>query len=168
MARFLTSRLAGAALTTVCVLTLLFVLQPCCPNSIVVHVSSEISDLLIQAQGEPIADAGPDMKVTAGDRVRFDGTGSTDDVGITNYTWNFTYDGEEQTLFDARPEFQFSVPGTYEVTLNVTDSEGNFDTDTVKVVVEKNFLMKYWPVLLITALVALVIAQFYLIGRRKE
>jgi len=168
MARLQIPRHAGRILTLACVLVFLLTSQLCifCPT--VASRTSSVSVLSLQAPGDPIADAGNDLNVTAGDWVHFNGTGSTDDAGVTNYTWNFTYDGEEQILFDARPEFQFSAPGTYVVTLNVSDAEGNFDTDTVTVVVEKNLLMKHWLIILIVALVALLVARFLVFTRKKE
>jgi hypothetical protein len=37
----------------------------------------------------PVADAGPDKTVDEDTTVTFDASGSTDDVGIVNYTWSF-------------------------------------------------------------------------------
>lgn len=121
------------------------------------------------AQGlDPVADAGEDITIVVGEAARFDGTGSTDDVGIANYTWNFTYDDEMQYLYGASPEFEFWIVGTYEVTLTVRDTDGHTASDVVVVVVEKNFLMKYWPWLLLGAALALVILQRVLSPRKKE
>jgi uncharacterized membrane protein len=147
--------------------------------SLVVSVAAILAFLLlstgaqasvITAQGseEPVADAGDDITIVVGDTIRFDGTGSIDDVGITNYTWNFTYEDEMQLLFGSAPEFEFLTVGTYEVTLRVTDADGHNDTDILAVVVEGNFLMKYWPFLLLGALVAVVIFQLFRSSRRKE
>lgn len=83
---------------------------------------------------DPVANAGPDQEVDEGDTVTFDGSGSTDNVGITNYTWNFT-DGTEQTLYGVSPQYLFTTNGTYIITLNVTDAAGNWDTDTMIVTV---------------------------------
>jgi uncharacterized membrane protein len=125
--------------------------------------------LVTQSPGEiPVADAGADLRVIAWHSAVFNGSGSTDDIGIVNYTWTFVYDDENQTLYNVRPEFKFYTPGTYVVTLNVTDADGNHDTDTVTVVVEKNFLMKYWTALLIGALIIVALAQLVVIMRKKE
>ncbi len=84
----------------------------------------------------PVADAGIDQTVTVGDTVTFDGSGSSDDSAITNYTWTFTYDDVSRELYDEGPTFTFEIVDTYTVTLTVTDDDGATDTDTMQVVVE--------------------------------
>lgn len=83
----------------------------------------------------PSADAGLDQIVDQHTIVIFDGSGSTDNVGIENYTWNFFYDAQERYLFGPNPQFTFDIVGVYTVTLNVSDSEGYWDTDTMDVTV---------------------------------
>ncbi len=83
---------------------------------------------------DPVADAGADQNVTAGTIVTFDSTTSTDNVGITNYTWTFT-DGTPITLYGVGPTYQFNNAGLYLVTLNVSDAAGNWHMDTMTVTV---------------------------------
>lgn len=87
------------------------------------------------AGGPPVADAGPDVAVDAGDNVRLDGTGSTDDGGIARWEWTFTYEGEGVSLEGAVVTFAFDVPGTYPVILKVTDTDGVWSTDAMVVTV---------------------------------
>jgi len=82
----------------------------------------------------PVANAGPGQTVNEDTQVTFDGSGSTDNVGIVSYTWTFT-DGTPKTLTGVNPTYIFATPGTYTVTLNVTDAAGNWDTDTVIITV---------------------------------
>ncbi len=95
-----------------------------------------------QDAGPPTADAGPDQRVSLDSngtaRVVLDGTGSTDDFGIFNYTWSFTYNGSMQLLYGEIVEFTFGIPGRYNVTLKVTDALGNQNNDTMAVTVEDN------------------------------
>ncbi len=119
----------------------------------------------------PDADAGDDMTAAEGDTVEFDGSGSSDDVGIATYTWTFEYDDEVETLTGELAEFAFEIPGTYIVTLNVTDDEGEWDTDTVVVIVEEKastFLTDYWWVLAAVAAIVVIGALAMLMKRGKS
>ena len=84
---------------------------------------------------KPIASAGPDQTVDEDTLVTFDGSASTDNVGITSYTWAFMDAGMLQTLDGMNPTYTFQTPGMYTVTLNVTDAEGNYAADTVIITV---------------------------------
>lgn len=83
----------------------------------------------------PVADAGADESIVAGTVYAFDGTGSSDDVAVETYTWTFVYNGVAQELTGAEPTFTFGIAGAYIVTLNVTDAEDLYDTDTVTITV---------------------------------
>lgn len=80
------------------------------------------------------ANAKPEAKFTAEVTdlvVEFDGSGSTDADGtISSYAWNFG-DGSNGT--GAKPSHTYAEPGTYDVTLVVTDSDGATDTVTHEV-----------------------------------
>ncbi|MCJ2532252.1 MAG: PKD domain-containing protein, partial [Candidatus Thermoplasmatota archaeon] len=83
---------------------------------------------------DPVAGAGPDQTVEVEAVVTFDGSGSSDNVGVANYTWTFQ-DGGSVTLYEVDPTYAFSTPGEYTVTLTVRDAAGNEGTDTVTVTV---------------------------------
>jgi len=83
---------------------------------------------------KPVADAGPDQTVNEDTLVTFDASGSTDNVGIINYTWTFI-DITPQTLKGINPTYNFTSPGTYIVTLTVEDAAGNNATDAVTITV---------------------------------
>jgi PKD repeat protein len=82
----------------------------------------------------PVADAGPDLTVNEDATFSFDGSGSTDNKGIASYDWTFI-DASPKTLHGVNPEYVFSNPGVYRVTLNVIDIGGNWDTDVLVVTV---------------------------------
>jgi PKD repeat protein len=87
----------------------------------------------------PVAEAGDPRKVETGALMIFDGGGSTDNSGeIANYTWTFTEDTTEITLFGVSPEHTFENPGDHIVTLTVLDGAGNqgMDTVTIEVVLD--------------------------------
>lgn len=83
----------------------------------------------------PNAVAGANVTVDAGSTVAFDGTQSTADGNITSYEWDWTGDGS----YDANGStatHSYADPGTYTVTLRVTDDNGSTDTDSRTVTVE--------------------------------
>ena len=82
----------------------------------------------------PIANAGPDQTVDEDTPVTFDGSLSYDNVGITSYTWKFT-DGTQQALKDVNPTYIFANPGTYTVTLNVSDGAGHYAMDVMVIII---------------------------------
>ena len=82
----------------------------------------------------PVANAGLDLAVNEDTTATFDGSASTDNVGIASYTWTFM-DGTMQTLQGVTASYVFATPGTYVVTLTVRDADGNVGTDTVTVTV---------------------------------
>ncbi|MBS3816279.1 MAG: right-handed parallel beta-helix repeat-containing protein, partial [Candidatus Thermoplasmatota archaeon] len=80
---------------------------------------------------DPTADTGEDKTVDEDKAVTFDASGSSDNVGIVNYTW--IIEGTE--YYGEVVEYTFTDPGIYTVEMNVTDDAGNYDTDTVEVTV---------------------------------
>ena len=77
----------------------------------------------------PTASVGSDKTVTVGTEVTFDGSGSTDNVGVSSYKWDFDGDGTTDAI-GKTPSYTFSTTGSYDVTLTVTDGAGQTDTAT--------------------------------------
>jgi len=69
----------------------------------------------------------------SGKPAAFDATGSTDDGTITTYYWEF---GDGQTATGKTVTHTWSTPGTYEVTLWVTDNGGQQGSVTKAVIVK--------------------------------
>ncbi|NWF86458.1 PKD domain-containing protein, partial [Candidatus Bathyarchaeota archaeon] len=82
----------------------------------------------------PRAEAGSDREVEKNTLVMFDASQSSDNVGILSYVWTFT-DGTPQILYGPKPTYVFKSPGTYTITLNVTDAAGNSHTDAMSITV---------------------------------
>lgn len=79
----------------------------------------------------PVADAGPDQECYSGDKVNFDGSGSTASIGssIVRYQWDFENDG----IIDAegqKTSYTYPAKGQFTAVLNVTDNLGEWDEDT--------------------------------------
>ena len=79
----------------------------------------------------PMAVAGPNITMEQFQTVVFNSSGSSDNVAIVNFTWNFTYENSTIRLYAANPAFTFDIPGRYIITLTVTDSSGNAANDTL-------------------------------------
>jgi len=78
---------------------------------------------------------GKDMKAELGQKIQIYGTGSTDDMGVVNWSWRI--DGK--TLYGSSVEYVFNDVGIYQIHLNVTDAAGNWDTTFISIdIVDSN------------------------------
>ncbi|GGD74282.1 hypothetical protein GCM10011412_09920 [Maribacter cobaltidurans] len=64
--------------------------------------------------------------------IQFTGSNSTDDIGVVSYAWDF---GDGGTATGADPNYSYTVPGTYNAILTVTDGDGNWASETLTIVV---------------------------------
>ncbi len=80
----------------------------------------------------PIAHAGNSSVTIAGQTVKFDGSRSSDNFGIKEYSWDF---GDGSTGSGKTASHIYSEAGTYTATLIVTDESGNSNADTTTVIV---------------------------------
>ena len=80
-----------------------------------------------------VASASP-TRAEVNTSISFDGSTSTDSDGsIVSYAWDFDGDG---AATDATTNHSFATPGTYQVSLTVTDDDGASDTATVSVTID--------------------------------
>jgi hypothetical protein len=86
----------------------------------------------------PIAIAGGDIKIKAGDMVQFLGQASDKDGNITLYEWDFDGNGIYDWSSDVTglTEFRYSSEGTYNAVLRVTDNDGFTSTDSIVITVK--------------------------------
>jgi PKD repeat protein len=81
----------------------------------------------------PVAVTDPVIKAVQNATVQFNGSASTDDVGVVGWNWTFVYGGGEVILQGPTPVFVFREVGTYTITLIVADAAGNIDETLVTV-----------------------------------
>ncbi len=115
----------------------------------------------------PVAVAAADRtEIHAGDTVNFDGSASTDNVGIIRYTW--TIAGEE--IDGVAVSYTFENPGNYTITLTVEDAAGNTDEDSIYIIVterEEDDEFSIWPLVLI-ALVVIIVGILIALFKKKS
>ena len=137
-------------------------------NEMIVYLSSNATLVATYAMevdvDAPVADAGPDQKVNVGSTVNFDAGGSSDDVGIVSYEWNFG-DGTLGTGETATHEYIDA--GDYTVTLIVKDAAGNQATNTMVVTVKPKEAFSWW-IAAVAGMVAAGIPILAILWRRHR
>lgn len=115
---------------------------------------------IVLDEEDPIADAGTDIVAYVGMPVIFIGSGSSDNVDVTNFTWSFEYESSPVELYGESPSYTFWTEGEYMVTLVVEDGAGNSDTDTVVVTISADAIPEFGhvavPILAFLALFVLL------------
>ncbi|RLM49977.1 PKD domain-containing protein [Halorubrum sp. Atlit-28R] len=98
------------------------------------NTDTDTLQVTVEDTTSPDADAGGDKSTSLSNNVNLDAGGSSDNVGITSYDWDIDDDGEYERS-GRGTAVGFQDPGTYAVTLRVTDEAGNTDTDTIQITV---------------------------------
>ncbi len=99
------------------------------------NIDSDTFNISVTDISAPLAVPGDFIALERGNEARLDGSASTDNAAIQNYTWTFTHNGTVITLNGANSSFVFWEPGPHEITLTVTDAAGNSDSNTMLVTV---------------------------------
>lgn len=100
---------------------------------------TDTAGVIVKSNQAPIANAGPDQSVAAGEQVSFSGAASRDPEGsITKYSWDFdSSDGLQEDFTGVAPVHTYLRGGSYLVTLTVYDSLNQFNRDTMFVDVQQ-------------------------------
>jgi hypothetical protein len=88
----------------------------------------------------PVVNAGTDEIIEQYKSFIFNGSLCSDNIGIVNYTWMFTYENRIVKLYGKIVSFPFDMDGIFNVTLNAFDAAGNLDTDVQMITV--NYIPK--------------------------
>ncbi len=122
-------------------------------------------DVLVVTVLAPVAEAGVNQTIYTGMFALFDGSGS---LGTDlNYTWNFTYAGQEVVLYGQTASFMFNRTGTYVTTLTVRDAANLTANDTMTIHVlrvsswfEENWLMGTFYATVVVLMVFFVLRKW--------
>jgi len=135
------------------------------------HTGTDIMNISVVDMQPPQARAGEDLHVQQHDRVVFNGSGSSDNLGIRNFSWSFVYGGQNITLFGESVSFIFERPGNYTVVLKVKDEQGLQDVDFLYVNVERVDEKSFpygWTVGVIGLLIFISITMMLLYGNKRR
>jgi len=94
--------------------------------------------LVVRDTTAPSAHAGASREVRAGSTVALEAAASDNDPSFAStgsYRWSFTYGGRRVELSGPQSSFRFEAPGSYIVSLTVTDASGNLATDHLDLLV---------------------------------
>ncbi len=130
-------------------------------------------DFLIRDTTSPTAIAGDDKIIEIGSVINFDGSESSDNVGIINYSWNISLDGIQiLTLYGINANHRFEEAGMYQVVLTVIDASGNSGNDMITIEVNERESKDdhdwSWLIILIIILVILTIFILILVKFKKK
>jgi len=104
-----------------------------CANTILSQRDASLNVFTNTLLEPPVAIAGPDRNVCAGNSVVFDGSSSYDPDGtIISYIWNF---GDGNILSGSILNHIYTNPGNYTATLLITDNDGLQSQDNLVVTV---------------------------------
>lgn len=116
----------------------------------------------------PIPRGGGDRAVEEGQSLFFDGSASTDNVGVTSYLWEF---GDGANATTATATHVYARTGTYTAKLTTKDAAGNTATSTFTVSVRPNAeagIIQLLSGLLGALAVAIAFLGWMLLGVRKK
>jgi len=111
-----------------------------------------------------------DREAKKGAEVELDGTASTDNVGIVNWTWRIRLEGESSfhEVYGPLTSYAFDRPGTHTVTLVVTDADGNVAEAEPFTVEVPNVMLWLTVIIIIAAIVALAVVAAARRRRRRD
>ncbi|UCG69209.1 MAG: right-handed parallel beta-helix repeat-containing protein [Thermoplasmata archaeon] len=101
-------------------------------------IFSEV-EIIVADNIKPVADAGEDLLLTEGTECTFNAEKCSDNNAIEKYEWTIENGISPVTLEGMNPKYLFKNPGTYSVTLNVTDFAGNWAIDEIEITVLPDF-----------------------------
>jgi len=116
----------------------------------------------------PVPLGGGDRSVDETQSLFFDGSASTDNVGVVSYAWDF---GDGSSASTVTANHVYAHPGVYQATLTVTDAAGNSATSSFQVTVRSSPLLGWIEILagIVAVLtIAVILLGWMVWGKRKR
>ena len=127
------------------------------------------ASLALLGQETTLIDAGPDLDLKVGKTIHLDGSRSSDNVGIVNWTWSYPSGGREITLYGPTPSHRFDEPGSYTLTLIVTDATGLTAQDEMRLTVKEpdSGFDAGTPIIIVLVMLIAVVAAIIILKKRQ-
>jgi len=90
--------------------------------------------LTVTDNDPPTANAGQTITINQNQIAQFNASNSSDNIAITSYSWNFNL-SNNTIATAANPTYNYTIPGTYNVSLTLKDAANNNATNYVTVIV---------------------------------
>lgn len=121
----------------------------------------------------PVADLWIEPVRYVGQLIEFDGSNSTDNVAIAEYTWSFYHNGTLISLNGQNPEFRFWEAREYNITLTVIDAAGNSDQESFTIYVLHDTTVPseeipWWSIALMVMVIAVMITTVFILKSSKD
>ncbi|MCL9817512.1 choice-of-anchor D domain-containing protein [Natronocalculus amylovorans] len=100
------------------------------------ETSTDTFTVHVQDRQRPTARLTAPETVAVGESFELTGTESTDNIGIADYEWDFGNGTVVNGPTLNETTGNYTEPGEYDVTLTVTDTSGNTDTNTTTLIAE--------------------------------
>jgi len=132
------------------------------------NAATATRSVTVRDMDAPIPRGGGDRTADEGQALFFDGSASSDNVGVTSYLWDF---GDGSNATTATTTHVYARAGTYTAKLTVKDAAGNTATTPFTVTIRPSGLLTYIEILggtvgLLVILVGLL--TWMLLGVRKR
>ena len=113
----------------------------------------------------PVAEVNGPYEGSEDSTITFSSSGSSDPDGtVISYLWDF---GDGETSTEENPSHEYAEPGTYSVSLTVTDDRGDVQTISATVTVNAKAGFPWLPVLAVLAVAGGAAAYYFLVLKKK-
>jgi len=96
------------------------------------NIDTDSCEITVNDITPPVAVLPAEILINEGMTAVFNGSDCFDPEGgaVSEYIWTFVYDGMNVTLQGEESSYLFDIPGIYQITLEISDLQGNSVTDT--------------------------------------